>query len=252
MFSFYSTLCTELYDYTKPVGYSLNGDIEYYQERLKNCRGRILEAAVGSGRVIIPLLEAGYNVDGIDYSPEMLDSCRKHCEERRLNPDLYQGELQRFSLPVKYGAIIIPTGSFCLIENREDSINALKCFYQHLAPGGRLIVDLGLPHDWKTGEVNTSTFSLPSGDGLTLENKSIEIDWLNQVTVSYLKYEKWNKGQLIQTELQRFAMRWYGIEEFRLILESIGFSDITCSADYVYEKQPTNASQTITFEAVRK
>lgn len=46
MFSFYSTLCTELYDYTKPVGYSLNGDIEYYEERLKNCRGRILEAAV--------------------------------------------------------------------------------------------------------------------------------------------------------------------------------------------------------------
>lgn len=45
MFSFYSTLCTELYDYTKPVGYSLNGDIEYYKERLKDCRGRILEAA---------------------------------------------------------------------------------------------------------------------------------------------------------------------------------------------------------------
>lgn len=44
MFSFYSSLCTELYDYTKPVGYSLNGDIEYYEERLKNCRGRILEA----------------------------------------------------------------------------------------------------------------------------------------------------------------------------------------------------------------
>ena len=35
MFSFYSTLCTELYDSTKPVGYSLNGDIEYYKERLK-------------------------------------------------------------------------------------------------------------------------------------------------------------------------------------------------------------------------
>ncbi len=48
-------------------------------------------------------------------------------------------------------------------------------------------------------------FSLPSGDGITLENKSIEIDWLNQVTLSYLKYEKWSKGQLVQTELQRFA-----------------------------------------------
>lgn len=115
-----------------------------------------------------------------------------------------------------------------------------------------MIVDLLFPHDWKTGEISTSTFSLPNGDGITLENKSIEMDWLNQFTISYLKYEKWRKGKLIQTELQRFALRWYGIEEFKLILENIGFSDITCSADYIYEKQPSNASQIITFEAVRK
>ncbi|MBG9799128.1 class I SAM-dependent methyltransferase [Brevibacillus laterosporus] len=252
MFSYYSTLCTELYDFTKPVGYSLSGDIEYYKERLKTCEGRILEAAVGSGRFLIPLLETGYTVDGIDYSPEMLKSCRKRCDERGLKPNLYEGELQNFSLSFNYGAIIIPTGSFCLIENREDSLDALKCFYKHLVPGGRLIVDLELPHDWKTGKITTSTFSLPNGDGITLENKSLEMDLLNQFTVSYLKYEKWHQGKLIQTELQRFALRWYGIEEFKLILESIGFSDITCSADYVYEKQPSNASQIITFEAVRK
>lgn len=252
MFSYYSTLCTEVYDFTKPVGYSLNGDIEYYQERLKTCEGRILEAAVGSGRFLIPLLEIGYTVDGIDYSPEMLKSCRQRCDERGLQPNLYEDKLQNFSLPFNYGAIIIPTGSFCLIENREDSLAALKCFYKHLVPGGRLIVDLELPHDWKTGEISTSTFSLPNGDGITLESKSIEMDLLNQFTVSYIKYEKWRQGKLIQTELQRFALRWYGIEEFKLILESIGFSDITCSADYDYKKQPSNASQIITFEAVRK
>ncbi|MBP1994327.1 class I SAM-dependent methyltransferase [Paenibacillus eucommiae] len=252
MFSYYSTLCTEVYDFTKPVGYSLNGDIEYYQERLKTCQGRILEAAVGSGRIIIPLLEAGHKVDGIDYSPEMLDSCRKRCEERGFKPNLYEGKLQDFSLPFNYEAIIIPTGSFCLIEKREDSLEALKCFYNHLVPGGRLIVDLELPNGWKTGEITTSTFSLPNGDGITMESKSIEMDWLNQFTVSYIKYEKWRQGKLIHTELQRFAMRWYGIEEFRLILQNIGFSEIRCYSDYVYEKQPSNAGQIITFEAVRR
>ncbi|KAA0794827.1 class I SAM-dependent methyltransferase [Bacillus sp. BPN334] len=252
MFSYYSTLCTELYDFTKPVGYSLNGDIEYYQERLKSCQGRILEAAVGSGRLLIPLLEAGYILDGIDYSPEMLNSCRKRCEERGLNPNLYKANLQEFSLPFNYEAIIIPTGSFCLIEEREDSLDALKCFYKHLLPGGRLIIDLHLPRDWKTGEISTSTFSLPNGDGITLESKAIEMDWLNQLTISYMKYEKWSQGKLLQTELQRFALRWYGIEEFKLILENTGFSDITCSANYIYGKQPSAADQIITFEARRK
>ncbi|MFD0715676.1 class I SAM-dependent methyltransferase [Paenibacillus sp. GCM10027626] len=252
MFSYYSDLCTELYDFTKPVGYSIDGDIEYYLDRLKSCRGRILEAAVGSGRMLIPLLEAGLLVDGIDYSPEMLASCHKRCEERDLKPDLYEGELQNFSLPHKYEAIIIPTGSFCLIENRKDSINALQCFYDHLVPGGRVIIDLILPDSLKAGKISTSTYTLPSGDVITLEDKLVEFNMLHSYTVSYLKYEKWRKGKLIQSELQRFALRWYGIEEFKLVLENIGFSDIVCSTDYVYGKEPTNGNQTFTFEAVRK
>lgn len=252
MFSYYSKLCTEVYDLTKPVGCSLNGDIEYYQERLKSCSGRILEAAVGSGRFLIPLLEAGYTVDGIDYSPEMLESCRKRCEERGLHSNLYEARLQDFTLPHQYEAIIIPTGSFCLLEDREDSLAALRCFYKHLAPGGRLIVDLHLPYDWKPAEITTSTFSLPDGDGITMECRSIEMDWLHQYTVSYIKYEKWRQGKLIQSELQRFALRWYGVEEFKLILSSLGYADITCSADYVYGQQPSRADQMITFEAIRK
>ena len=64
MFSFYSTLCTELYDFTKPVGYSLNGDIEYYQERLNNCGGRILEAAVGSGVSLFHFLKLDLKLMG--------------------------------------------------------------------------------------------------------------------------------------------------------------------------------------------
>lgn len=252
MFSYYGPLSTEVYNFTKPAGHSIDGDIEYYLDRLSNCKGRILEAGVGSGRMLIPFLEAGHTIDGIDSSPDMLQSCREYCEEKGFTSNLYEGNLTDFSLPFKYAAIIIPTGSFCLIEKREDSLAALRCFFEHLVTGGRLIVDLELPYSWKAGEISTSTFQLPNGDGITLESKSIEIDWLNQVTVSYGKYEKWRKGKLIETELERFALRWYGVEEFKLILESIGFTDITCSANYKYEELPANASQIITFEAVRK
>lgn len=56
-FSYYGELCTEVYDLTKEIGHSFGGDVEYYRDRLKQCKGRILEAMVGSGRVIIPLLE---------------------------------------------------------------------------------------------------------------------------------------------------------------------------------------------------
>jgi len=51
--------------------------------------------------------------------------------------------------------------------------------------------------------------------------------------------------------MQRFALRWYRLEEFELVLKSLGFSEVVVSADYEYGKRPTRADQTFTFEARR-
>ncbi|WP_028594794.1 class I SAM-dependent methyltransferase [Paenibacillus assamensis] len=253
-FSFYGELCTEVYELTKPIGHSIDGDLEFYKQKLAACEGRILEVMVGSGRVMIPLLEAGFAVDGIDYSPEMLAVCRQHCEARGLQANLVQADLLQLSLPNQYEAIIIPTGSFLLIENRQQSIQALQRLYEHLQPGGKLIVDLFLPDtNFKIGTFEgTSTFHFPNGDLITMESKLVEADLFNQCKVSHLKYEKWRDGNLVQTELQRFAIRWYGVEEFKLVLESLGFTDIVVSADYVDGRQPSDAQQCYTFEAIKK
>lgn len=253
-FSNYGELCTEVYDLTKKTGQSINGDIEFYLDRLKHCKGRILEAMVGSGRVLIPLLESGLIVDGIDYSSEMLASCRERCEERGLTTHLYQSNLEVLSLPRKYEAIIIVGGSFLLIEDRLQSVNALRQLYEHLEPGGRLILDTFLPdHQFNTNNSATvSTFHLSNGDMITMENKLVEVDFYNQYKASHIRYEKWRDGQLLQTELQRFALRWYGVEEFKLLLESIGFTDVLVYADYDTEKKPSHAEQKFVYEAVRR
>jgi SAM-dependent methyltransferase len=252
-FSNYGPLCTEVYALTKPVGAALGGDIQYYLERLKSCKGRILEAMVGSGRVLIPLLEAGLQVDGVDYSPEMLAVCQQSCAERGLSAHLVEADLQSLSLPERYEAILIPGGSFMLMEDRQVSLNVLKRLYEHLQPGGRLLLDYFLPDtNFQLGSLGApATFSLPDGDIITMEKTLVEADLYLQHKVTYLKYEKWRNGALLQTELQRLAMRWYGVEEFKLILESVGFTDVALSADYQYGQAPTRAGQTYVFEATR-
>ncbi|NGP46811.1 class I SAM-dependent methyltransferase [Bacillaceae bacterium SIJ1] len=251
MFSYYGKLSTELYELTKPVGHSVRGDIEYYTERLAGTKGKVLEAGVGSGRFLVPLLEKGFDVDGIDYSPEMLAACRKNCEDRGMSPSVYEGDLTQFSLPSTYEAIIIPTGSFALIESLEGAKKALQCFYDHLTPGGRVIIDLEIPGHFRQGTISKATFPSSDDEGILLEDTHVEINWVEQYTLSHLKYEKWRKGELIASELQKFVLRWYGIEEFTLLLEKIGFSQITCSAEYSYGKQPTKETEWVTFEAVR-
>lgn len=241
-------MATKVYDITKPIGHSF-GDVEFYHQRLRSCTGPFLEPAVGTGRVMIPLLEAGIEVEGVDNSPEMLAVCRARCAERGLEPVLHEGDMRSLSLPERYEAIIVPAGSFHLIERREESLGALKRFREHLVPGGSLILDLGLQTDFSVGTISTGIVETPQGETITMESKLVEVNFLEQYSVSHLRYEKWRDGELLRTEMQRFAGRWYGLEEFDLILKSLGFSEVVVSADYEYGERPARAEQTFTFEA---
>lgn len=248
MVGYYSKLSTEVYGVDKPIGTSF-GDVEFYMERLDDVTGRILEPATGTGRMLVPLLEHHFMVEGFDSSPEMLEMCRKNCEQRGLQPHLFEADMETFSLGTEYAAIIIPAGTFLLLHERHASLKALKNFHRHLKPGGKLIVDLYLPTDNEVGNSSLRTWKVEDGEVITLETTVTEVDHVNQFSVSHHRYERWKRGKLLDTELERFAMRWYGVEEFRTILENHGFGDIVISADYTYGKYPDSAQQSITFEA---
>lgn len=248
MLSYYNRLSSEVYDLDKPIGQSF-GDVEFYLKRLANCKGPILEPATGTGRMIIPLLEAGLSVDGFDSSPDMLKICKANCQKRELKADLFEANMESFYSNQRYEAIIVPTGTFLLLHKREKSIQTLQNFRDHLRDGGRLIVDLTLQTDFHIGKISTRTWECENGDVITHENKLVEVDVINQFTISHGRYEKWRDGELIQTELERFPLRWYGVEEFRNILESLGFEGIIISGDYSHGVYPNDHKQVITFEA---
>jgi ubiquinone/menaquinone biosynthesis C-methylase UbiE len=80
----YGDLCSEVYDLTKPVGGEYP-DVGYYTRRLRSLggtEGRSLEVAAGTGRLLVPLLEAGFAVDGVDSSAWMLELCRRSTSYR--------------------------------------------------------------------------------------------------------------------------------------------------------------------------
>lgn len=249
MYNSYGELCTEVYEISKPVGNRYQ-DVDYYAERLQQkSKQEILEVACGSGRVLIPLLQKGFKIEGIDYSKVMLDSCSKTCEKLGVQAVLFEKNMDDFKLNRTYEAIIIPGGSIQLIEWRKDLISALKCYYDHLKKEGMLMIDLLLPKDFTPHVSKTRLWENSKNEAITLEEKRVELDLINQRTVSLLKYEKWKNGELLQTELQRLAMSWYGLYEFQLLLESVGFVDVTVSADYKYKSIPKHAGSIITYEA---
>ncbi|WP_139209291.1 hypothetical protein [Paenibacillus sp. OK003] len=84
-----------------------------------------------------------------------------------------------------------------------------------------------------------------------MESKDIEVNMLHQYKVSLIRYEKWRHGTLIATELQQLALRWYGVEELRMILEQIGFIDVVVYADFNPDQTPSRSDQKFVFGATR-
>ena len=137
----YGTLASEVYDLDKPLGRPF-ADVEYYTGLLAGVSGPILEPASGTGRILIPLLEAGHEVEGLDSSPEMLALCRQHCRDRGLDPLLREADMTIYVRLAAYEAVIIPAGSIALLDGRKATLQALACFRDSLVPGGLLVVDV--------------------------------------------------------------------------------------------------------------
>src|SRR5262245_42057804 len=99
-----------------------------------------LDAACGTGRLLVPWVAAGLDVDGVDASADMIACCREAAERVGRNPDLYVQPLHRLDLPRRYGSIVV-CGGYGLGATREHDLEGLRRLYSHLEPGGLLALD---------------------------------------------------------------------------------------------------------------
>jgi len=190
-------------------------------------------------------------VRGYDTSASMLEQCRVNCARRGLKAEVFEGDMTTHHDPGAFEAIVIPTGSFALLPDRDSAQTALTAMHGSLTPGGRLIVDVEppslstapdtgpVPHQWNGSEL------------LTLTNWRTHVDPVAQRTTSWVRYEAWKDGALTRTELQIFSLLWFGLGEFTAMLHQAGFTNVVVHGGYRAGSAPTAADDVWTFEATR-
>ncbi|HEY0510376.1 MAG TPA: class I SAM-dependent methyltransferase [Thermoanaerobaculia bacterium] len=111
--------------------------------------GRVLELCCGTGRVSIPLARGGFRVTGVDLSAAMLDRFRENlgreAAEVAARISLVHADIARLDLGETFALALIPFNSLLCLTRFEDQCAALAAAARHLAPGGRLAVDVMNP-----------------------------------------------------------------------------------------------------------
>ncbi|MBB4094165.1 class I SAM-dependent methyltransferase [Ochrobactrum pecoris] len=245
----YGNLAAWVYHLDKPVGRSF-GDVELYRDLLGSASGPVLEPAVGNGRMLVSLLEAGFEVYGFDTSPEMLAYCETACSTRGLKANLSQQSFSDFTFDRTFSAVIVPAGSIQLVTDTKEALAVLRRFHDVLNVGGRLILDLDSIR-WLSAPADAMRHWEDGDDMLTLQEERLETDFANQTTTSLLRYEQWNNGKLLNTEIETFTLRFWGIGEMELALRAAGFQSLKVHAGYERDGAITPDSEIFTFEALK-
>jgi SAM-dependent methyltransferase len=221
----YLRLCTEYYDIDKPT--APEDALAFYMGYAEMASGPILEAMSGSGRFLIPLLSRGFDIDGVDASPHMLQACRNHCERLGLKPTLYEQFLHELDLPRQYALIFISVGSFSLLVDWDETRESVKRLYEAMLPGATLVVHAMRPG----GEIPESApwggrwVERPDGARILLSSLDRGDDD-PKVSHGIGRYELIKDGKLLETEFEDFHLRRYEPSEVVGLLEEAGFVEI--------------------------
>jgi len=220
----------------------LAGDVDFYLEQARRSGGPILELGAGTGRITLPLAEAGYEVVGLDLSPAMLDLAEKKIAARaalKPRPVLVAGDMRDYDLGRTFALIIIAARSFQHLVEPADQRAALRCARKHLRPGGLLIVDLFDPNfDLLFAVASAALPPREAHDPASgrLVRRTVfarETDPLRQTIRETLRFEEVGASGSAVTLLETsWTLRWSLRQEMLYLFELCGFEPVAQFSDF--------------------
>ncbi len=227
----------DLYDIYVPVTF----DIDFFLNETKKTSGEVLELMSGTGRVSIPLIDAGVKLTCVDLSAESNAILEKKLQQMGLKADVHTMDVCELDLQKMFDMVIIPFHSFAHITSPEDQRKVLVHIQQHLKPGGTFICTLGnakIRQQAVDGQLRLlRKYDLDTGGVLLLwvvENNNYDD---NQVVEAKQFYEEYDaKGILQCKRLLELHFRLTSKDEFEELAKSVGFHVKAFYGDYSYSE----------------
>lgn len=195
--------------------------------------GPSLEIGCGSGRLLLPLLEEGFAIEGLELSQEMLDLCREHDTKNRAV--LHHGNMDDWISPRRYQSVMIPAFSLQLSQNPAA---ALQRFSSLLADDGALYFSTFTPLAEILGELPENQWypdhqTILDDGSLASIHTMHQIDRDKQVLHRQHRYEiHCSSGETIACHESAQTIHWFTREQWKAHLVAAGFGIKKQFADF--------------------
>ena len=224
-------------------------ELAYFRAAIGRFGEPALDLGCGTGRILLPLLAGGLDVDGSDVSQDMVAIARAGAAERGFAPGLSVQPIHELELTRTYRTIFM-CGVFGLGGRRDRDREALCRIHGALAPGGALLIAHTLPYAdqdetswarWLAGHRTGIPFPWPAegdrrrtadGDEIEFLNRTLVYDPLEQSRTLEVRARLWHDGALVAEEAYQLRENLYFVQEIRLLLEDAGFRDIRVEGGY--------------------
>ncbi len=194
-----------------PWSRSVTEDVAFYVEQALAIGGPVLELAVGTGRIAVPIAVAGIPVIGVDTSPGMLAVAAEYAQAEGVEDlvDLRLGDLREPPVTERVPLVICPFRTLLHMESEREKLRALRAARELLVPEGRFVFDVFAPSPEDIQETH--------GRWLEREPDIFELAvWDEDTRTLSLTVRS---GGIAAT----FSLHWLSAPEWLRLLDEVGF-----------------------------
>jgi SAM-dependent methyltransferase len=216
-------------------------ELAFFGRLAAEAGGPVLELGCGTGRVSIPLAEAGFEVIGLDRSPAMLSAAASKRSDlpsgTRRRVRFVEGDMTDFRLGRRFGLVFAAFRVFMFLPDVAAQRTALGAIRRHLRPGGLLALDV---FDPLLDRCVPGSHPPEERGEFVVEGRRIRVTAAERHTdpVAQRLRERWRfseldpQGRVVREEFEELKLRWTYRHEMRHLLELAGFEPIAEYGDY--------------------
>ncbi|MEO5918483.1 MAG: class I SAM-dependent methyltransferase [Candidatus Limnocylindrales bacterium] len=222
-------------------------ELAFFGDAIRRYGEPALDLGCGTGRILLPLVAAGLDVDGTDISPDMIRLAADAANEAGVSPRLVVQAGQDLDLARRYRTIYL-CDVFGLGGRRDWDREILHRAFRHLEPGGAVLIRHEFPYEGLDAErwgvwLPDGRASLPrpwpdqgdrkrtaDGDEIELIGRLVAFDPYVQRRDLELRARLWRKGEVVAEETGALSENLYFAQEILLLLAEAGFRDVVVEA----------------------